>query len=88
MLRGAYDLSARGLTGVSAYALWVHGYGRNAPAYDEDEIDLNVQWTPDKKGVLRGMSFRVRYAYMSQRGGGDPNQQDFRFIMNYDFPRS
>jgi hypothetical protein len=87
MLRGAYDFSRQGPKGLSAYALWVHGSGREAPFNDEDEVDLNLQWTPDKEGALRGMSFRVRYAYMTQRGDGDPSQQDFRIIVNYDFPR-
>ncbi|MGQ0578254.1 MAG: OprD family outer membrane porin [Betaproteobacteria bacterium] len=87
MLKAAYDFSRHGLKGTSAYALWVHGSGVEAPAYNEDEVDLNLQWVPDKGGSLRGMSFRLRYANVSQRGGGDPEINDFRFIVNYDFPR-
>jgi hypothetical protein len=87
MLRGAYDFTSLGWTGVSAYALWVHGSGVIAPNYNQDETDLNLQWTPDKAGSLRGLSFRTRYAYINQRGGGSPNMQDIRFIVNYDFPR-
>jgi len=34
---------------------------------------------------LKGMSFRVRYAHIEQRGGGDPTINDFRVIVNYDF---
>jgi hypothetical protein len=33
------------------------------------------------------MSFRIRYALVQQDGGGDPDINDFRFIINYDFPR-
>jgi hypothetical protein len=84
MLKALYDFSRHGAEGVSAYALWVHGTGRNAPAFNEDEADFNLQWTP-KEGVLRGTSFRVRYAHVSQRGGGDPAINDFRVIVNYDF---
>lgn len=87
MLKAAYDLSRHGLKGTSAYALWVHGSGVAAPAFNEDEVDVNLQWTPDKGGALRGMSFRLRYANVSQRGGGDPDINDFRLIVNYDFPR-
>jgi hypothetical protein len=87
MLKAAYDFSSHGLKGTSAYALWVHGSGVQAPAYNEDEMDLNLQWTPDKTGALRGLSFRLRYALVMQKGGGDPNLNDFRFIVNYDFPR-
>jgi hypothetical protein len=84
MLKALYDFSRHGAEGVSAYALWVHGAGRNAPAFNEDEADVNLQWTP-KEGVLRGTSFRMRYAHVSQRGGGDPAINDFRVIVNYDF---
>jgi hypothetical protein len=84
MLKGAYDFSRHGAEGLSAYALWVHGAGVNAPAYNEDEVDLNLQWTP-KGGALRGTSFRLRYADVAQRGGGDPHLRDFRFIVNYNF---
>ncbi len=86
MFRGSYDFSRLGAEGLSAYALYVHGTGRAAPAYNEDETDLNLQWTP-KGGALRGLSFRLRYAHVAQRGGGDPSINDFRFIVNYDFPR-
>ena len=57
-----------------------------APAFNEDEYDLNLQWVPDKAGPLRGLSFRVRYAEVHQRGGGDPKIKDFRIIVNWDFP--
>ena len=86
MLKAAYDLSNH-FKGTSIYALWVHGSGVAAPNFNEDEVDLNLQWNPDKGGALRGMSFRLRYAIVSQRGGGDPDINDFRFIVNYDFPR-
>ncbi|HKQ24871.1 MAG TPA: OprD family outer membrane porin [Burkholderiales bacterium] len=87
MLKAAYDLAGLGFKGASAYALWVHGSGVAAPNFNEDEVDLNLQWNPDKSGPLRGMSFRVRLAHVAQRGGGDPDITDFRFIVNYDFPR-
>jgi hypothetical protein len=84
MLRGSYDFSKHGAAGVSAYALWVHGGGRPAPAFNEDEYDLNLQWTPTE-GKLKGASFRMRYARVSQRGGGDQAINEFRIIVNYNF---
>jgi outer membrane porin, OprD family len=87
LLRAGYDLSDFGLKGTSVYALLAHGSGVLAPEYNEDETDFNLQWTPDKDNALRGMSFRVRYARVSQIGAGDPVTNDFRFIVNYDFPR-
>ncbi len=86
MIKGLYDFSKAGVSGFSAYLLYVHGSGVKAPNYNEDETDLNVQWNV-KTGALRGLSFRLRYAYIEQRGGGDPNINDLRFIVNYDFPR-
>lgn len=84
LFKASYDFSAHGASGVTAYALWVHGRGRSAPAFNEDEADLNLQWAPTRD-VLRGTSFRVRYAHVSQRGGGDPAINDIRLIVNYDF---
>jgi outer membrane OprD family porin len=86
MIKGLYDFSKLGANGLSAYALYVHGSGVKAPNYNEEETDLNLQWNV-KTGTLRGLSFRLRYAYIEQRGGGDPNINDLRFIINYDFPR-
>jgi hypothetical protein len=85
LARAGYDFSAHGAEGWSAYVLHVHGSGVRAPNYNEDETDLNLQWTP-KSGALRGFSFRLRYAWAEQRGGGDPDLQDLRFIVNYDIP--
>ena len=87
ILRALYDFSGLGAQGFSAYMLWVHGSGVASPNFNEDEADLNLQWTPDKSHALRGMSFRMRYAYVTQRGGGDPAINEFRLIVNYDFPR-
>ncbi len=84
ILKAAYDFSNLGLKGVSAYALWVHGNGRELPNFNQDEYDLNLQWAI-KDGWLKGTTFRTRYAYVAQHGGGDPANNDFRFIMNYDF---
>ena len=67
--------------------LYVHGSGVKAPNYNEDETDLNLQWNVKTAARCAGLSFRLRYAYIEQRGGGDPNINDLRFIVNYDFPR-
>jgi hypothetical protein len=85
--RLSYDFSDLGLTGVTAYALWVHGWNRvdpitKAEAKQEDEYDFDLQWRPQIK-VLKGFWFRTRYAHVDQRDGG-PSQSDFRIIVNYD----
>ena len=89
MLKAGYDFSRIGLQGVSGYALWVHGWGRVNPtthsgAYDEDEYDFDLQWRP-KMDWAKGLWLRARYAYIEQRGGGNPTINDFRIIVNYDF---
>ena len=85
----SYDFSRLGLSGVTAYALWVHGWGAVNPAtgssvYQQDEYNFDLQWRP-KSGILKGFWFRTRYAYVDQRDGGS-SLSDFRVIVNYDFP--
>jgi hypothetical protein len=84
LLKAAYDFSRHGAQGLTAYALAVIGNSVRAPDYNQNEYDLNLQWTP-KEGALKGSSFRLRYARVDQRGGGDPALNDFRFIATYDF---
>jgi len=85
MVRAAYDFSKLGAKDVSAYALLVVGDGIKAPNYNNNELDLNLQWAP-KDGEWRGLSLRLRYAYVTQRGGGNPDTKNIRLILNYDFP--
>ena len=85
LARAEYDFSLLGAPGLVAYALYVRGNGVKAPSFNQDETDLNLMWAP-KDGGFRGWSVRLRYAYVKQRGGGDPNINDIRVIVNYDFP--
>jgi len=86
MVRVGYDLSNLGLKGVSTYGLWVHGWGVEAPDHNEDELDANLQWAAEKNSTLNGLSVRLRYAYVRQDGGGDPDISEVRLIVNYDIP--
>lgn len=83
MLRGQYDFSDQGCEGLSAYALFVQGTSVIGGP-DENETDFNLQWQ-QKSGVLKGFSFRSRYAMVDQRGSGGETQDEFRLIVNYDF---
>jgi hypothetical protein len=88
MVKGSYDFSKLMLQGVTAYALWVHGWnavdpGTKADVYDQDEYDYDLQWRP-KGFCLEGLWFRLRYAHIDQRGEGDATMDDFRVIVNYD----
>jgi hypothetical protein len=86
----SYDLSRLGLEGVSAYALFVHGWGRINPSTkagvpDENEFNTDLQWRP-KWSFLNGFSARFRYSRVYQYQGPKDHQNDFRMIINYDFP--
>lgn len=81
MLRAGYDFPW--LEGLSAYALWVHGLDPDpATQYARDEYDFNMQWAP-KEGALKGLSIRVRYGLVDERGGTGDDLTDFRVIFNY-----
>lgn len=52
---------------------------------NENEFNADIQWRP-KLSFLNGFSARYRYALVRQYQGPKDNQQDFRVIINYDFP--
>jgi outer membrane porin, OprD family len=81
LLRAGYDFPW--VDGLSAYALAVFGTDPDqAGQYRQNEFDFNLQWAP-KKGVLEGLSLRLRYAVVQQFGGNVDNLTDFRAICNY-----
>jgi len=89
MIQGTYNFAHFGLKGVSAYALWVHGWNQANPTTrqlvpQEDEVNLDLQWKP-KIAILEGFAFRLRYAHNWQRGGDNPTVDDLRLIVNYHF---
>jgi hypothetical protein len=90
IVKASYDFTKLGLKGVTAYALFVHGWGRvdpttRNPLPDENEINLDLQWRPHWD-FLKGLWFRTRYANVRQYEGPKHTQDDFRFIVNYDIP--
>jgi hypothetical protein len=81
LFRAGYEFTC--IEGLSAYALGVFGTEPDeAGQYRQDEYDLNLQWAPPK-GVLKGLSLRLRYALVEQHGGDVDNLTDFRVICNY-----
>ena len=81
LLRAGYDFPW--VDGLSAYALAVFGTDPDSVSqYRQNEFDFNLQWGP-KKGVLEGLSLRLRYAVVQQFGGNVDNLTDFRAICNY-----
>lgn len=81
MLRAAYNFSS--VRGLSAYALYVNGSKPDSPKqYAQDEYDLNVQWVAGT-GRLKGLTLLARYGHVSQDGGGNPHEDDFRLVLYY-----
>lgn len=83
LLRASY--SFRTSPGISVYALWVNGSDPDSPTeYARDEYDFNLQWQP-ASGPLKGLMFRLRYAYIDQGNGTD--LEDYRLMVYYDPPK-
>src|SRR4029077_14207752 len=81
LLRAGYDFPW--VDGLSAYALAVFGTDPDsATQFRQNEFDSNLQWAPTK-GVLKGLSLRLRYGVVQQFGGDVHNLTDFRVICNY-----
>jgi len=90
MGKASYDFKHLGLEGVTAYALFVHGWNRVDPSTkasvaNENEFNADVQWRPQWK-FLKGLWFRMRYALVHQYESPNNTMNDFRVIVNYDFP--
>lgn len=90
MVKLSSHLSRFGFEGVTLYGLWVHGWGAidpatRSPVFDQDEYDVDFQWRPNIR-FLKGLWFRLRYAYVDQHGADNSTINDFRIIVNYDFP--
>jgi len=85
----SFDFSHLGLEGVTAYALFVHAWGRVNPSNkttvpNENEFDADLQWHPNWS-LLKGLSVRLRYARVHQYQGPKDTQSDYRIILNYDW---
>jgi hypothetical protein len=90
MVKASYDFTRLGIEGLAAYVLFVHGWGRidpstKDPVPNENEFDADIQWRPQWK-FLKGLWFRVRYAMVHQYQAPKNTINDFRVIVNYDFP--
>jgi len=88
LVKASYDFADLGLAGVTAYALYVHGWTNVAPpgkppVTKENELDLDLQWRPQWDG-LNGLWLRARYGYIQLTQGTQTTQRDLRLIFNYD----
>ena len=89
LVKAAYDFTPLGLEGVTAYALFVHGWYRINPSTGEDvanenELNLDLQWKP-KTGFFKDLWPRIRYGVVHQYEGEKNYIHDLRIILNYDF---
>jgi len=82
LLRAGYDFPW--VDGLSAYGLAVFGTDPDsATQFRQNEFDSNLQWAPTK-GLVKGLSLRLRYGVVQQFGGDVHNLTDFRAICNYE----
>jgi len=89
VVKAAYDFTGLGLEGVTAYALFVHGWDRINPSTgrdvsNENELDLDLQWKP-KSGFFKDFWPRIRYGVVHEHEGQERYIHDFRIILSYDF---
>ena len=80
----SYDFSRLGVEGVCAWLGRVNPSTKSGVP-DENEFNTDLQWRP-KWNFLNGFSVRFRYIRVHQYQGPKDNQDDFRLIINYDFP--
>jgi hypothetical protein len=89
LVKGSYDFSSLGLAGLTAYALFTHGWGQVSPSTktpvpNVNEIDADIQWRP-RAGALKGFWFRFRYGHVEQYQGTRSGTNQFQIILNYNF---
>jgi outer membrane porin, OprD family len=76
----SYDFARIWLTGLKAFANYVHG--ELSGNQHEDEIDATVDYRIDR-GPLKNFWLRLRYAHNSL--SNQPTTKDYRVILNYTF---
>jgi hypothetical protein len=82
------DFSIFGKNPFSGFINYARGdtpdHGRNASP-DQSEFDITLDYKP-ASGILTGLWFRLRGAFVGQEGSHGEDLMDIRFIVNYDFP--
>jgi len=83
----SYDFRGIGLEGVTAYALFVHGWGQVNPSSgpNQDELDTDLQWRP-LSHFPKGLWLRGRYAIVHQNESPGNYIHELRVILNYEIP--
>jgi hypothetical protein len=89
MAKLSYDFKRFGVQGLTAYALFVHGWDRinsrtHADVPNENEVNLDVQWRPSWTGFT-GLWLRARYGHVEQYQGPKNAMSEYRLVVNYDF---
>jgi hypothetical protein len=89
LVKASYDFTGLGLEGMTAEALFVHGWDRINPSTgkgvpNENELDLDLQWKP-KTGFFQNFWPRIRYAIVHQYEGQERYIHNLRIIVNYPF---
>ncbi len=77
----SYDFSKVGIAGLSAFTRYIQYDDFDGAGLDANEWDTDV--TYKFGGSMKGLKARIRYAVVSK--DANPDFNDFRFIVKYDF---
>jgi hypothetical protein len=87
MIKGLYDFSKAGMSGFSAYACMYMAPASRHRTTMKTKL-TSISSGTSRPGALRGLSFRLRYAYIEQRGGGRSEHQRLSFYRELRLPAS
>jgi hypothetical protein len=86
----SYDFRRLGLDGLSGFVNYARGNDAQEPETgqrlrNDSELNLTLDYRIER-GRLRGLWFRVRGAFLKERGSGAQSQNQLRVIVNYEVP--
>jgi hypothetical protein len=86
----SYDFRRLGLEGLSGFLSYARGNDAREAASgqslrNQSEFDVTLDYRIER-GRLRGLWFRIRGAFLNERGGGAESQNQLRVIVNYEIP--
>jgi hypothetical protein len=93
LVAASYDFGELGFEGLSVFTKYARGYnaegiisGSAVEALpDQEEFDITLDYRL-KKGPLKNLWLRFRYAFLNQDGPGAVDSDNIRLILNYDVP--
>ena len=93
MAAAPYDFGELGIEGLSVFTKYARGYNAESSISglagealpDQEEFDITLDYRL-KKGPLKNLWPRFRYAFLNQDGRETVDSDNIRIILNYDIP--